>query len=68
MKQTYKNLANRAGCIRRKYKLTPLEAAWCALWLAGVDEPNISGLADLMDSMRAERYKDRKGAPNAHKN
>lgn len=56
MEQTYKALAHRAGCMRKKYKLTPLEAAWCVLWLEGAGEECIAGLADQMVRLKAQRY------------
>lgn len=61
MDQTYKALAHRAGCIRKRYKLTPLEAAWCALWLAGTAEADIPVLAEKLAELKAKRYQDRKG-------
>ena len=46
MDKTYKTLAHRAGCIRKKYKLTPYEAVCCALWLVGEREENLDRAAD----------------------
>ena len=60
MELTYKALAHRAGCIRKKYKLTPLEAAWCTLWLAGVNDEDMPQLAERMAQLKnqkaAEKY------------
>lgn len=56
MKQgTYNRLAHRAGCIRKRYRLSPLEAAWCALWLSGAAEQEIPALALEMDRLRRQR-------------
>ncbi len=56
MKQgRYKSLAHRAGCIRKKYRLTPAEAAWSVLWLAGAKEADIPRLAAEMDGLRQEK-------------
>lgn len=54
-KETYLRLAHRAGCIRKKHRFTPLEAAWSVLWLAGAEEGNISRLAAEMDRLRQEK-------------
>jgi hypothetical protein len=60
MELTYKALAHRAGCTRKKYKLAPLEAAWCTLWLAGVREEDMPKLAERMTQLKnqkaAEKY------------
>lgn len=56
MKQNKKKpLAHRAGVLRKKYKLTPFEAAVCALWLSGAEEEKIPALAEEMDRLRRER-------------
>lgn len=54
----YQALAHRAGCIRKKYRLTPFEAACCALWLSGTEEEKIPTLAEEMDKLRKERWKE----------
>lgn len=56
MKETYKNLAHSAGCIRKKYKLTPFEAACCALWLAGAKESELIPYAERMAEIKARKY------------
>lgn len=56
MGETYKTLSHRAGCMRKKYKLTPLEAAWCVLWLEGAGEERIASLANQMVRIKAQRY------------
>lgn len=50
--EQYHALAHRAGCIRKKYKLTPYEAACCVLWLLGVEEEKVDVLAELMQELR----------------
>lgn len=55
MKGRYHDLAHRAGCIRKKYKLTPYEAACCVLWLSGVEESRIAELAAYMQNLRTEK-------------
>lgn len=57
MELTYKVLAHRAGCMRKTYKLTPLEAAWCVLWLVGVDEIDIPELAERITELKARKCK-----------
>ena len=57
MKLTYKALAHDAGCIRKKYKLSPFEAACCALWLAGVKREDLIPYAERMTEIKARRYK-----------
>lgn len=52
----YQALAHRTGCIRKKYRLTPFEAACCALWLSGAEEEKIPALAGEMDKLRKERW------------
>lgn len=52
MKACYHALAHRAGCIRKKYKLIPYEAACCVLWLLGAEEKRIPELAELMQELR----------------
>jgi len=54
MKVCYHTLAHRAGCVRKKYKLTPFEAACCVLWLLGVEETRIPELAELMQTLRVQ--------------
>ncbi len=51
----YAALAHQAGCIRKRYRLTPLEAAWCTLWLAGAEESEIPALVQQMDKLRTDR-------------
>lgn len=55
MSKSYNELAHRAGCIRKKYRLTPGEAAWCTLWLLGAGEDKISQLAETMDKLRKRK-------------
>lgn len=62
MSETYKALAHRAGCLRKKYKLSPFEAACCSLWLAGVRADRLDKLAEQMAEEKAARYK--KGEPH----
>lgn len=62
MEMTYKSLAHRAGCIRKKYKLTPVEAAWCALWLAGAKETAIPALAQAMAALKSQKVGERHSA------
>ena len=57
MSEKHKALAHRAGCIRKQYKLTPYEAACCALWLAGVSTDRLDKLAKQMAEEKAARYK-----------
>ncbi len=57
MGRTYKALAHRAGCIRKKYKLTPAEAAWWVLWLEGACEDDIPKLVELMAELKGQRYR-----------
>lgn len=57
MSEKYKALAHRAGCIRKQYKLTPYEAACCALWLAGVSTDQLDRLAEQIAEEKAARYK-----------
>ena len=57
MKQTYRSLAHQAGSIRKKHRLSPFEAAWCALWLQGVPEADIPALAAYMTEIKNRRYK-----------
>ena len=56
MNETYKALAHRAGCIRKQYKLSPFEAACCALWLAGARADRLDKLAQHMAEEKAARY------------
>lgn len=56
MKLTYKSLAHQAGCIRKKYKLPPFEAACCALWLSGVPEDRLLPCAERMTEIKNRRY------------
>lgn len=56
MQTTYKALAHRAGCIRKKYRLAPLEAASCALWLAGVHPDRLNAEATRMIEIKNRRY------------
>lgn len=56
MKMLYKALAHSAGCIRKKYKLPPFEAACCALWLAGVKKEDLIPYAERMTEIKARRY------------
>lgn len=56
MKISYKALAHHAGCIRKKYKLLPFEAACCALWLAGFREEHILPYAERMVEIKNRRY------------
>ena len=58
MKKTYKDLAHDAGRIRKKYKLSPFEAACCALWLAGANEKDLIPYAERMAEIKSRRYKD----------
>ena len=62
MSEKYKALAHRAGCIRKQYKLSPYEAACCALWLAGIREDRLDKLAAKMAEDKATRYT--KGEPH----
>ena len=55
-KLTYKALAHDAGCIRKKYKLPPFEAACCALWLAGVKEKDLIPYAERMTEIKSKKY------------
>ncbi len=55
MKRHYFALAHQAGCIRKKYKLTPQEAAACVLWLAGVEQDKLAPLAELMQRLRVAK-------------
>ncbi len=48
MDEKRKALAHRAGCLRKKYRLAPCEAAWCTLWLAGTRKEKILRLAELL--------------------
>lgn len=57
MKSTYRSLAHQAGCIRKKHRLSPFEAAWCALWLQGFPEADIPALATCMTEIKNRRYK-----------
>ncbi|UNI72475.1 MAG: hypothetical protein [Chaetfec virus UA24_244] len=52
MKNRYSALAHRAGCIRKKYKLTPYEAVCCTLWLTGAREKDMPELARRMLAIR----------------
>lgn len=61
MKVNYNVLAHRAGCMRKKYKLTPYEAAGCVLWLLGAEEARIPELAERMQAMRWNKKQGRKG-------
>lgn len=54
MQKDVKTLAHWAGCIRKKYKLTPYEAAWCALWLAGEPGKRIPGLAEQLINQKGK--------------
>lgn len=54
MNGRYKALAHRAGCIRKKHRLIPYEAACCALWLLGAEEERIPELAELMQELRIQ--------------
>lgn len=45
MQERIKRFSHRAGCLRKKYKLTPIEAVWCALWLSGAEEEKIPSLS-----------------------
>lgn len=56
MSEKYKALAHQAGCLRKKYKLSPYEAACCALWLAGASVNRLDKLADAMAAQKAARY------------
>lgn len=51
-KNGYDHLAHRAGCIRKRYRLTPFEAAVCVLWLQGAAERDIPELAQKMQDIR----------------
>lgn len=62
MSEKYKALAHRAGCLRKKYKLSPFEAACATLWLAGVRADRLDKLAEQMVEEKAARYK--KGEPH----
>lgn len=62
MNEKYKALAHRAGCLRKKYKLSPYEAACCSLWLAGASVNRLDKLAEAMAAQKAARYQ--KGAPH----
>lgn len=50
-------LFHQAGYIRKKHRLSPFEAAWCALWLRGVPESDIPALAARMTEIKNRRYK-----------
>lgn len=50
-------LFHQAGCIRKKHRLSPFEAAWCALWLRGVPEADIPAFAARMTEIKNRRYK-----------
>lgn len=50
-------LLHQAGCIRKKHRLSPFEAAWCALWLRGIPEADIPSLAARMTEIKDRRYK-----------
>lgn len=56
MKTAYKVLAHRAGCMRKKYRLSPFEAACSALWLAGAKESRLSACAEHMVEIKNRRY------------
>lgn len=62
MNEKYKALAHQAGCLRKKYKLSPYEAACCSLWLAGASVNRLDKLAEQMAEEKAARYK--KGEPH----
>ena len=62
MSEKYKALAHRAGCIRKKYKLSPYEAACCALWLEGVSAKGLDRPAAKIAEEKAARYV--KGEPH----
>lgn len=50
-------LLHLAGCIRKKHRLSPFEAACCALWLRGVPEADIPALAARITEIKNRRYK-----------
>lgn len=54
MKIGFRQLVHRAGCIRKKYKLTPEEAAYCTLWLTGAREQALDKLAGGLVKLRNE--------------
>ena len=57
MNKKYKALAHQAGRLRKKYKLSPDEAACCSLWLAGASVNRLDKLAEQMAEEKAARYK-----------
>lgn len=55
-KKGYDHLAHKAGCLRKRYRLTPSEAAACALWLQGTAERDIPELAQKMQDIRKRKW------------
>ncbi len=55
MDEKRKALAHQAGCLRKKYKLVPYEAAWCTLWLFGVKEKQIPLLSEEMTAEKKRK-------------
>lgn len=53
----YADLAHKAGCLRKRHKLTPMEAAACVLWLHGAAEKDIQRLSQQMQEIKKERWK-----------